>query len=137
MVIISGVRVIIQTLLVLHLTALAVCSYAGDSQDTVAYGSRVGFGRDRTLRFPDFGLTYMGKRHVTPPQYPRGWWIHDFKVRSKGDEQTVSWSAGTGDIGPTRFKVSGAIFQIELSRSDKLGPLRENELVVSSVDGAL
>jgi hypothetical protein len=129
----SGVRVIIQTLLVLYLTALAVCSYAGDSPDTVAYGSKVKFGLDRTLRFPDFELTYIGKRHVTPPQYPRGWWIHDFKVRSKGSEQTVSWSAGTGDIGPTRFKVNGGLFQIELSRSDKLGPLREDEMVVSSL----
>lgn len=137
MIIISGVRIILQTLLVVHLTTLAVCSYAGDSQDTVVYGSKVRFRLDRTLRFPGFELTYMGKRHVTPPQYPRGWWIHDFKVRSKGDEQTVSWSAGTGDIGPTRFRVQGAPFQIELSRSDKLGPLREDELVVYPVGGAL
>ena len=132
MIITSGVRVIVRTLLVLHLTALAVCSYAGDSPDAVPYGSKVRFGLDRTLRFPDFEMTYMGKRHVTPPQYPRGWWIHDFKVRGKGGEQTVSWSAGTGDIGPTRFKVNGADFQVELSRSDKLGSLREDELVVSS-----
>lgn len=132
-IIISGVRVIIQALLVLHLTALAVCSYAADSQDTVSYGAKVRFGVDRTLRFPGFELTYMGKRHVTPPQYPRGWWIHDFKVRGKGREQTVSWSAGTGDIGPTRFKVNGSVFQVELSHSDKLGPLREDELVVSSL----
>jgi hypothetical protein len=75
----------------------------------------------------------MGKRHVTPTQFPRGWWVHDFKVRGKGDEQTVSWSAGTGDIGPTRFVVNGTQFQIELSRSDKLGRLRDDEMVVSSV----
>jgi len=86
-----------------------------------------------TLRFPDFEMIYLGKRHVTPPQYPRGWWTHDFKVRGKGSEQTVSWSAGTGDIGPTRFKVNGAIFQIELSRSDRLGSLREDQMVVSSL----
>jgi hypothetical protein len=131
MIVISGVRVIVHTLLVLHLSILA--SYAGDSPGTVAYGSKVRFGLDRTLRFPDFEMTYLGKRHVTPPQYPRGWWIHDFKVRGKDGEQTVSWSAGTGDIGPTRFKVNGADFQIELSRSDKLGSLRDDELVVSPV----
>jgi hypothetical protein len=76
----------------------------------------------------------MGKRHVVPSQYPRGWWTCDFKVRGKGGEQTVSWSAGTGDIGPTRFKVNGADFQIELSRSDKLGSLREDEMVISLVE---
>lgn len=132
MIVISGARVIAHTLLVLLLSVLA-SSYAGDSSGTVAYGSKVRFDLDRPLRFPDFEMTYMGKRHVTPPQYPRGWWIHDFKVRGKGGEQTVSWSAGTGDIGPTRFKVNGADFQIELSRSDKLGLLREDELVVSPV----
>ena len=132
MIVISGVRIIAHTLLLLHLSVLA-SSYAVDSSGTVAYGSKVRFGRDRPLRFPDFEMTYVGKRHVTPPQYPRGWWIHDFKVRRKGGEQTVSWSAGTGDIGPTRFKVNGADFQIELSRSDKLGPLREDQLVVSPI----
>ena len=86
-----------------------------------------------TLHFPDFDLTYVVKHPVTPPQYPRGWWIHGFKVRAKNDEQTVSWSAGAGDIGPTRFKVNGTDFQIELSRSDKLGSLREDEAVVSPV----
>ena len=106
MIIIFGVRIILRTLLVLHLSTLAVCSYAGDSQDTAAYGSKVRLGFERTLRFPDFDMIYLGKRHVTPPQYPRGWWTHDFKVRGKGSEQTVSWSAGTGDIGPTRFKVT-------------------------------
>lgn len=133
MIIISGVRVIIQALLVLYLSAFLVTSHAGDSPGTFAYGSKVRFGLDRTLRFLDFDVTYIGKRHVTPPQYPRGWWIHDFKVRRQNDEQTVSWSAGTGDIGPTRFKVDGAFFQIELSRSDRLGPLRDDEMVVSSV----
>lgn len=123
---------IVGALLILHLIVLAAC-FAADSSETVAYGSKVKFSSGRTLRFPAFELTYMGKRHVTPPQYPRGWWTYDFKVRGKGDEQTVSWSAGTGDIGPTRFKVDGAEFQIELSRSDKLGSLREDEMVVSAV----
>lgn len=67
------------------------------------------------------------------PRNSRGWWTYDFKFRGKGDEQTVSWSAGTGDIGPTRFRVNGTDFQIELSRSDELGPLREDEMVVSLV----
>ena len=133
MIVISGVRAVSYSLLLLHLCVLVASSPAADSSDTVAYGSKVRFVLDRTLRFPDFEMTYAGKRHVTPPQYPRGWWVHDFKVGGRGDEQTVSWSSGTGDIGPTRFKVNGTDFQIELSRSDKLGPLREDELVVAPV----
>jgi hypothetical protein len=131
MVITWGVRVIVCTLIVLH--ALTACSHAGDFPDTVSYGSKVRFRTDRVVRYPDFQVTYVGKRHVAPPQYPRGWWTFDFKVRGKDGEQTVSWSAGTGDIGPTRFVVNGAQFQIELSRSDKLGQLRDDEMVVSSV----
>ena len=101
--------------------------------DAAAYGAKVKFSVGRTVRFPDFDLTHVEKRRVTPAQYPRGWWVYDFKVRTKNDEQTVSWSAGTGDIGPTRFKVNGIDFQIELSHSDKLGALTEDEMVVSPV----
>jgi hypothetical protein len=126
-------KVMLGAVLFVHLLAFAVSARAENSPETVAYGAKVKFRGDQTLRFPDFEVIYVGKRHVTPPQYPRGWWAHDFKVRGKGDEQTVSWSAGTGDIGPVRFKVNGAEFQIELSLSDKLGHLRDDELVISPV----
>jgi hypothetical protein len=43
----------------------------------------------------------------------------------------VSWSSGTGDIGPALFRVGSKQFALELSRSDKLGPLKANELVIS------
>ena len=125
-------KIMATALLLVHLFALAGRSGA-ETLDRAAYDTKVKFSVGRPLRFPDFDLTYVGKRHVIPPQYPRGWWVHDFKVRGKSDEQTVSWSAGTGDIGPTRFKVNGMEFQIELSRSDKLGTLREDEVVVSAV----
>jgi hypothetical protein len=119
--------------LFVHLLLVAAAPHAEEAPEVAAYGAKVKFSVGLTLRFPDFALTYAGKRHVTTRQFPRGWWIHDFKVRGKSADQTVSWSAGTGDIGPTRFKVDGAAFQIELSRSDKLGPLSEDELVVSPV----
>jgi len=126
-------KVMAGAFLFVHLLAFTVSSCAQESSDAAAYDAKVKFTAGRALRFPAFVLTYVGKRHVTPPQYPRGWWIHDFKIRGKSGEQTVSWSAGTGDIGPTRFQVEGADFQIELAHSDKQGLLRENELVVSAV----
>lgn len=117
----------------LALLALTPCPVKADSSELSRYDAKLSYEKGGALRFPDFEMTYAGKRHVIPPQYPRGWWVYDFVVRSKSGEQTVSWSAGTGDIGPTRFKVNGAEFQIELSRSDKLGVLRDGELVVSKV----
>ena len=103
------------------------------SPAVLPYGVRVKFEQDQTLRFPDFELTYAGGRRVTPPQFPRGWWAYDFRVRAGDGEQTVSWSAGTGDIGPVRFSVGSSAFQIELVRSDSVGALAEDELVVSEI----
>jgi hypothetical protein len=134
MILFSALRILMVTVLGVGLFALTVGSTAGDSSGTAAYDAKVRFERGRALSFPDFELTYAGKRHVEPPQYPRGWWVYDFVVRSK-TEQTVSWSAGTGDIAPARFTVNGAEFQLELSHSDKLGALREDEMVVSRVLG--
>jgi hypothetical protein len=123
----------VGAVLFVHLLALAASPRAEEAPDAAAYETKVKFNVGRAVHFPDFDLTYVGKRRAAPLQYPRGWWVHDFKVRAKNEEQTVSWSAGTGDIGPTRFKVNGTDFQIELSRSDKLGALREDEVVVSPV----
>ena len=48
-----------------------------------------------------------------------------------GSEQTVSWSAALAtSVGP--IQVGGAVFQIELVRSAKLGQLAMDELVVST-----
>jgi hypothetical protein len=42
----------------------------------------------------------------------------------------VSWTTGTGVIDPTDFEIAGKHYQLELRRSDKLGKLKENELVI-------
>ena len=126
-------RLIVSTLVAASLLLLAGYARAAEPADVASYDAKVKFTTGRAIRFPAFTLTYAGKRHVTPQQYPRGWWIYDFKIRDKSGEQTVSWSAGTGDIGPTRFQADGADFQIELAHSDKQGALREDELVISRV----
>src|SRR6202030_1939348 len=105
----------------LSLSSLLICSVVWTGTSSVlaqplAYGSKVTFTEGHTMHFPDFELTYIGKRHVTPSQYPRGWWIYDFKVQAGNETQTISWSAGTGDIAPALFKVKQAAFQLELQR---------------------
>ena len=41
-----------------------------------------------------------------------------------------------GDIGPAPFAVSGRRFLLELKRSDRLGPLKADELAVTRAEGA-
>jgi hypothetical protein len=62
--------------------------------------------------------------------YPRGFLYYDFKVRTANIEKAVSWSSGTGDIGPVQFEIAGKHYQLELRHSDKLGKLKDNELVI-------
>ncbi len=95
------------------------------------YQSKVAYKKGVAVKFPDFALTYLGERRVSSPKFPRGFVYEDFRVEAAGNTQTVSWSAGTGDIGPTFFKVGSKNFALELSRSDKLGRLNEGEVVIS------
>lgn len=95
-----------------------------------AYGAKARFAKGTPLAYPDFTLTYTGSRKVSSPTYPRGFVYHDFTVMHGKLSQTISWSSGTGDIGPTVFRFHGGSFRLEMSRSDKLGRLAENEIVV-------
>lgn len=104
------------------------CSRTGQAAE---YGAKVPFQKEVPVAFADFALTYVGERHVAGAKYPRGFTVHDFKVTAGSNTQTVSWSSGTGDIGPTPFQVGAKKFQLELSRSDKLGVLKSNEVVIS------
>jgi hypothetical protein len=94
------------------------------------YGARVKFVKGLELEFPDFTLEFVGQRRVTSPRYPSGFLYYDFKVNQGGHETNVSWSSGAGDIGPVKFEIEGDRFLLELRRSDRLGPLEEDELVI-------
>jgi len=41
------------------------------------YGAKVIFEINSPLRFADFTLTYLGGHRVTPPPYPRGWFVYE------------------------------------------------------------
>lgn len=99
-------------------------------QVTPAYGAKVRFAEGKPLTFPDLTLEYAGERRVESAQYPRGFVVHDFVARHDGQEMPVSWSAGTGDIGPALFALVGHRYRLELDRSDDLGLLRDGELVL-------
>ena len=107
--------------------------------DSIArYGEKIRFAPNAPVYFENFGLTYLGERRVIadmPRQsngsFPSREFVYfDFKVQRESEEQTISWSSGTGDIAPTRFTVGGRQYELELKISDKLGKLAENELVI-------
>lgn len=95
------------------------------------YGTRVQFARGKALAFPDCELTFTGTRKVSSAVFPRGFVYYDFHAASGGKTAEVSWSSGTGDIGPQAFAVNGKKFVLELSRSEAFkGWLKEDELVL-------
>ena len=102
-----------------------------DAGGVAAYGAKITFTKGKPIAFRDFQLEYLGPRRVQSPQFSRGFLHHDF-VASKGSERVpVSWSAGTGDIGPSVFVISRKTFWLELTASDTLGRLKPNQLVIS------
>ena len=105
------------------------CGHAA-SEQKVSYGTRVKYRTGQKIEFPDFTVEYVGERRKTVPVYPRGFLYYDFKVSRGKAEKVISWTTGTGVIDPTDFEIDGKRYQLELRRSDKLGKLNENELVI-------
>ena len=82
------------------------------------------------IEFPDFTVEYIGERRKSVPVYPRPFIYYDFKASKGRAEKVVSWTTGTGLIGPMDFEIGSKHYQLELRHSDKLGKLQDNELVI-------
>ena len=105
------------------------CGHAA-TEEKASYGTRVRYRPEEKIEFPDFTVEYVGERRKTMPVYPRGFLYYDFKVSKGKVEKMVSWTTGTGIIDPTDFEFDGKPYHLELRRSEKLGKLKENELVI-------
>jgi hypothetical protein len=121
-----------STLIFLGLLAFIspVSSGHAASEQTSSYGARVKYEVGKKIEFPDFTIEYVGERRKSGPVYPRPFLYCDFKITQGATEKMVSWTAGTGDIGPMDFEVGGKHYQLELRHSDKLGKLKDGELVI-------
>ena len=119
-----------RSFLALGLMAFAMPACGASKSGSAAYGTKVRYSKGSVVSFPHFDLKYIGTRKVASSAYPRGFIYHDFEISRGTSSKTVFWSSGTGDIGPTVFQFDGKEFWLELSRSDKLGKLAENEVVV-------
>jgi hypothetical protein len=114
-----------KTLVAIILLAFAVSASAAD------YGMRTRFQKNKPLVFPDVELIFTGTRQVSSTVYPRGFLNYDFKAKTGGKTENISWSAGTGLIGPKFFKVNGKDFVLELKGSASFkGWMKEDELVL-------
>lgn len=98
-----------------------------------AYGAKVKFSKDSPVRFADFSMTYTGTSSRPSPAPGVSMTSYQFDVVAGEAKIKIAWSAGMGDIGPTRFFAAGKQWQLELKISDTLGRLKDNEMVVSAV----
>lgn len=102
----------------------------GSKSGDVNYDTAVSYAKGSQLKFPDFTLEYVGER-TEKTSVGLTFTFYDFSVTNGTAKKTVSWSSGTGDIGPVPFEFEGKQYQIELKYSDKLKTkLGENELVI-------
>ncbi|MBX3014062.1 MAG: hypothetical protein KF832_21255 [Caldilineaceae bacterium] len=98
--------------------------------NAATYGKKMVYTPGQTLQFPDFDLTYLGVRHEQSALFPHGFAFHDFQVERTSQRFTITWSSGTGDIGPTFFAINGRTYRLELVYSAQLAWLANNELVI-------
>jgi hypothetical protein len=110
--------------------AFTVVVSCGHTEENASYGTRVKFRANQKIDFPDFTVEYLGERRKALPVYPRGFLYYDFKITRGMAEKVVSWTTGTGIIDPTDFEFDGKPYHLELRRSEKLGKLKDNELVI-------
>jgi hypothetical protein len=112
---------------------LNVCGFGGASDNRAQkYGEKVSYSGGNELKFPDFNIKFTGKREQKYPNENsnRTMTFYDFEA-TKGDaKKKVSWSSGTGDIGPAFFEIGGGSYVLELSQSDILKSLEEGFLVI-------
>jgi len=87
------------------------CGHAAWEQKA-SYGTRVKYQAGQKIEFPDFTIEYIGGRRKTVPVYPRPFIYYDFKVRKGKAEKMVSWTSGSGLIGPMDFEIRGKHYQL-------------------------
>ncbi len=98
------------------------------------YNTVVKYSKGEKIQFADFKLEFTGTRDekkVFPNGNSLNFKFYDFTVSNDKTNKTISWSSGTGDIGPLQFEFDGKEYQLELSYSEMLKTkLSENELVI-------
>jgi hypothetical protein len=113
-------------LIAFALIVAATCALAAE------YGGKVQFKKDVAITFPDFTVTYLGRRRVEVPVFKPGFLYYDFLIEAPGGvRKTVSWTSGTGLIDARDFQVRGKPYCLELKGSVAYpGWLKSDEVVI-------
>lgn len=120
-------QIIASVALLIMLISLSACN----TMSTANYGKPVRYKKDVDIEFPDFKLTYQGERKQDVPVFGPGYFLYyDFKIENENESKTVSWSSGTGEIGPSAFEFNGKQYLLEMKMSDILGKLNGNRIVI-------
>lgn len=102
---------------------LTACGLGGSGgNDVQKYGDKVSYEGGKVLKYPDFTVRYAGTHEKSYPtdSSAKKMVFYDFEVVKDNKKQTVSWSSGTGDIGPAFFYIGEADYVLEMKQSDVL-----------------
>jgi len=95
------------------------------------YGEIITYEKDKALEFPDFSIKYTGERKEEVPQYAQGYFIYyDFEISTDNKSDIVSWSSGTGSIGPKYFNFNNQDYVLEKGASILQEKVLQNDEIV-------
>jgi hypothetical protein len=121
-----------RLLLVICFSFLGACSVP--SQTAIGeyqYGKKINYLDRETKKLPYFSIRFLKERHEQSPMFRPGFTFYDFEITNGTETKTVSWSSGTGDIGPTFFDFNGHPYVLELKASKAFnGFMNDGEMLV-------
>jgi hypothetical protein len=94
------------------------------------YGKVIDYLDGKVKKLPDISIRFLGERREPSPAYTHGFIYEDFEVQKGAETQKVSWTAGTGDIGPAFFDAGGQQYALDLAQSDIYGNMKPGEMIV-------
>ena len=123
-----------MTSLLLMITLLLTTACAFLNQQTgraYQYGKKIDYSDQEVKKLPDISIRFLEKRREASPVFPRGFTYYDFEVMKGEEKKKISWSSGTGVIGPTYFEIAGEEYVLELAASKAhRGFMEEGEMVI-------
>ena len=121
--------------LIIFFTAISMFGVNCKSQQDAGYGDVVSYGKNKTIKFPDFDMVYTGETSKTS-KFDNGnsftFHYENFTISRGSDSKNVQWTSGTGEIYPIPFEFGGNKYTIELRYCEALKKkLGGDELVIT------
>jgi hypothetical protein len=95
------------------------------------YGKKINYLDREAIPLPDFSVRFLKEGHEESPVFRPGFTFYDFEISNGTETKTISWSSGTGEIGPTYFELGGGQYVLELKASKAFdGFMKDGEMIV-------